>query len=99
MKKRALIYGASLGLAIGIIMFLIAGSSMTESSRFYPLFDFLNRPVLWLVASMQRAFHGPGLYKLLAAFLCYWGLLGFLVGLGWRVLCGQEHSEHQNHAA
>jgi hypothetical protein len=99
MKKRALIYGAPVGLAVGIVMFLIAMSSFSESSVFYSPFDLFNRPVLSLVAWMHRTFHGSGLYELLAAFLCCWGLLGFLLGLGWWALCGQKHRGHQNHVA
>lgn len=96
MKRRLLVYGSLAGLAMGVIMFRIAMlPTFTEETMLYRVYDVFNRPVLWLVAWMHQTFHGSGLYELLTAFLCYWGLLGVLGGCGcWR-LCARRHASLQ----
>lgn len=71
-----------------------------------PFFPFVSRalevvhwPLITLMESMQRRFFfltgsDRDIYYGLAALLCYWILIGLLVGLGCWILKSRRHKEH-----
>lgn len=82
-------FGAIIGLVIGIVAF-VAGLSLPFDSFTFRMIELIQSPLIPVITWMQGAPHIWGsntdLYKVLAAILCYWTLLGFLVGLGCRLV-------------
>lgn len=66
-------------------MFVFA-LTVPETSIAYPVFDWLNKPVLWMLAWVRNRMNHPSLPLLLGTFLGYWIIVGSLVGLGCRLL-------------
>ena len=98
-RKHLVIIGASAGLVVGIIMFVI-GLWLRHAPE--PIltnaFLCLHAPALGLMSCLHGADYdwnsNAGLAQILAAFLGYWTLLGTLAGLGWRSVLSGRHTSH-----
>jgi hypothetical protein len=93
MKKHTMIIGSLLGLAAGIFMFETAGL-LPFGSSLWPIFHFINRPVLLMVDWLARGFQHADFSEWLAAYLCYWVALGFMVGFGCWVIGKWRRMKH-----
>jgi len=95
MKKHSIGFGAIIGLVVGVIAF-VSGLSLPPDSFLSRAIEVSQSPLLPVITWMQHASHHWGsntdLFKLLAVVLCYWTLLGFLVGLGCRLIIGRRSS-------
>jgi prepilin signal peptidase PulO-like enzyme (type II secretory pathway) len=94
-KKHTVSFGAIIGLVIGVIAF-VSGLSLPPDSFLSKAVEVSQSPLLPVIAWMQKASHQWGsntdLFKLMAVILCYWTLLGLLVGLGCRLIIGRRSS-------
>jgi hypothetical protein len=95
MKKHTVGFGAIIGLVVGVIAFVI-GLSLPPDSFLSKAIEVSQSPLLPIITWMQHASHHWGsntdLFKVLAVVLCYWTLLGLLVGLGCRLIIGWRSS-------
>jgi TctA family transporter len=94
-KKHKVVFGAIIGLIVGIIVF-VASLSLPDESFLSKAIEVSQSPLIPVITWMQHASHHWGsnndLFKLLAVVLCYWTLLGLLVGLGFRLIIGRKGS-------
>jgi len=94
-KKHTVGFGAIIGLVIGVITF-VAGLFLPPDSFLSKVNQVSLSPLVPVITWMQKASQHWGsntdLYKLLLVILCYWTLLGLLVGLGCRLIIGRRSS-------
>ena len=100
-KKHTVGFCASFGLAIGIVMFLVAlALRYLPDSIFGHLIQALNAPAIGLIKQLHDETYNwgslAGLSQALLAFLVCWLLLGTLAGLGLRAFLSRKH--HANAA-
>lgn len=101
MNKRAIGFGAGYGLVMGLVMFLIGlWLAYRPGSVFIQPFLLLNAPAIGLTSRLHDEsynwFSNAGLSQLLAAFLIYWSLLGFLSGFGSHILMQNRKTPKHN---
>jgi hypothetical protein len=95
-NNRTLIIGASIGLAVGVIMFVAALLLRGHpDSALLTLFMGIHYPALYLLIRVHSSSYDwnslAGLFESLLAILAYWTLLGTLAGLGLRRLLTRKH--------
>jgi hypothetical protein len=99
-NNRALVIGASLGLALGI---LLSGACFYLSSHPYGYLTYPLAVILLPVSFLLSSVHTSPSYdwdstsahcQQVILILCYLTLLGFLVGLGWRAFLNRKGARH-----
>jgi|ERR1039457_4347924 hypothetical protein len=98
-RKHSVIIGASTGLVVGIIMSAIGLSLWAAPESFLrSLFIFSHAPAVGLLDRLHESHYdwntNAGLLQVLAVFLVYWVLPGFLAGLCWRTFWSQRYTSH-----
>jgi hypothetical protein len=96
MKKHTVRFCASIGLAIGVVMFLVGlALAHLPDSVFGHIFQMLNLPAIGLIKQLhdESYYWGSfaGLSQALLVFSASWLLLGTLVGLGLRGFISLKH--------
>jgi hypothetical protein len=95
MKKHTIGFGAIIGLVIGVIAFM-AGLWLPPDMLVSKTLQMIESPLTPLFHWMQGASPRWGTttddFKMLFVVLCYWTLLGILLGLGYRLFIGRRSS-------
>lgn len=93
LRKHPIILGAFLGLIAGIVVF-VGGMALPPESFIAKGVELLQLPLLsvihWMRGASPNWGRSAGLFKLMGLVLCYWTLLGLLVGVICRWLPGRK---------
>jgi hypothetical protein len=77
------------GLMFGAVLFA-TGMSVAPNSPLIRPIDWVLSPLIPILQLIRMPSHNP--YAFLAAILCYWSMIGLIVGLCCKLLFGGKHN-------